>query len=284
MHPEYFALMDGQRREGPTRKPKLCLGNPGLRKLFVQRVLQFAEANPDALSLSGDPSDGTGHCACELCRAMDDPDDPPELRDPKSPRFNASNRVCRFNNLVARELARGVPGARLHWLAYGHCQRPPSVVSSLEPNTIIQFSSMTHLATGLYWNDYSKRLHDPTDAPNKAFLDLAKAWHALGPSAAFTYEYWTSSYAWPGPLPVTRMVADRVRSYPELGIRGVWNETGPHWGPQGIDIYRLTFNDFKVDGATLPLSNVSLDVSGDPATVVVPKVELHEVVIVRLAD
>jgi len=47
---------------------------------------------------------------------------------------------------------------------------------------------------------------------------------------------------------------------------------------------RLTFNDFRVHSATLPLSGASLDVSGDPATVVVPKVELHEVVIVRLAD
>lgn len=236
-HPEYFPLINGGRTLKPTQERwQLCLGNKDLQKLFAEKVVQFAKQNPDATSVSADPSDTWGWCECELCRAMDDPNDPPELRDPGNSEFNASNRVCTFNNIIARELARQVPGARLHWLAYSQQMRVPSVVDRLEPNTIIQFTTMTLVYTRLDWNDYSKRLHDSSSSINNGFLDLVRGWTALGPSATFTYEYW-GGYAWPGPLPLTRMIADRVKSYPGLGIRGIYNETAPSWGPQGLDVY-----------------------------------------------
>ena len=46
---------------------------------------------------------------------------------------------------------------------------------------------------------------------------------------------------------------------------------------------RIRFNGFEVKSARLPLSGVDLEVEGDPATVVVPRVELHEVVLAQLA-
>jgi hypothetical protein len=46
---------------------------------------------------------------------------------------------------------------------------------------------------------------------------------------------------------------------------------------------RIRFNGFEVKSARLPLAGVDLEVEGDPATVVVPRVELHEVVLAQLA-
>ena len=45
---------------------------------------------------------------------------------------------------------------------------------------------------------------------------------------------------------------------------------------------RVEFNDLKVESASLPLQNLPLEVKGDPPGVVVPRVELHEVLEVEL--
>ena len=45
---------------------------------------------------------------------------------------------------------------------------------------------------------------------------------------------------------------------------------------------RITLNGYKVKSARLPLQNQKLDVTGDPAEITVPQVDLHEVVLVEL--
>ena len=45
---------------------------------------------------------------------------------------------------------------------------------------------------------------------------------------------------------------------------------------------RITLNGYKVKSAWLPLQNQKLDVTGDPAEITVPQVDLHEVVLVEL--
>src|SRR5262249_25559974 len=64
-HPEYLGLVDGQRKSS-----KFCIANPGLRKLVVDDALaQFAK-DPSLASISVEPSDGSGWCECESCRAL----------------------------------------------------------------------------------------------------------------------------------------------------------------------------------------------------------------------
>ena len=50
---------------------------------------------------------------------------------------------------------------------------------------------------------------------------------------------------------MVRTMADRIKRYRELNVRGIYNESHPHWGPQGLDLYlcaRLLWNpDLDVD-------------------------------------
>ena len=46
----------------------------------------------------------------------------------------------------------------------------------------------------------------------------------------------------------------------------------------------IRFNGFEVKSARLPLQDMSLEVKGNPAQVVVPKVELHEVLLAEVAE
>ncbi len=77
-HPEYYALIDGVRR----KDGQLCLGNPEVQKLAAQKLLDFAKANPQYEILSLEPEDHDKWCQCDLCKAMDDPEQKSIYSDP----------------------------------------------------------------------------------------------------------------------------------------------------------------------------------------------------------
>jgi len=84
-HPEYLALVDGQRSKNEVND-KFCTSNPALVRLVVedrvkerdaiktreQREIQEGKRMPEdrEWSMSMDPSDGLGWCECEPCAAM----------------------------------------------------------------------------------------------------------------------------------------------------------------------------------------------------------------------
>ena len=238
-HPEYFCLYKGARRrvnpDGGVRPSnptglQLCLSNRDLQELFAQKLIARARAhaNLDSVTFSISPNDGSPFCECDQCQAMDDPADPESM----------SNRVCAFSNRVARLVGRAVPQARLSLQAYSAWTRPPTIVDRIEPNIVI------HLCLINQWADYTKPLNAPEPNWNAATRRAIARWRKLGVSAVYTYEYW-SGYGWPGPLPLVRTIADRVRSYRKLNVRGIYNESHPHWGPQGLELYlcaRLLWN------------------------------------------
>lgn len=222
-HPDYYAWRDGKRDDGlgkSYRTGKLCLGNSKLQEAFAEKIVAQAKAHPEWDTISAEPSDGgTDWCECQLCKAMDDPKHANIM----------TNRVCAFNNMIARKLAEAVPGAKLQWLAYSNNTYVPTIVDRLEPNAIIMPAPINE------WSDHSKRLHDPQNA---AFLEVLQGWHRLKPSGIMIWEYWTG-YGWPGPVPQTRAIADRLKHYRRYNVRGIFNDTTIQWGPQALELYML---------------------------------------------
>src|ERR1022692_2788796 len=53
-HPEYLALVNGQR----VKVGNFCTSNAGLRKLVVNHALKYFKDNPNADSISMEPTDG----------------------------------------------------------------------------------------------------------------------------------------------------------------------------------------------------------------------------------
>ncbi|TWU13341.1 hypothetical protein CA54_21760 [Symmachiella macrocystis] len=232
-HPEYFALVDGERVPYDH-----CVGNPEVQRIFAKKLIARAKANPELSSLSVEPSDARGGaCQCDLCLALDEP------RNPRAG-GRVSNRVSRLGNLVAQMVAQEAPWLEVQWLAYSNHTAAPSNVDKLQPNAQIMLCPING------WDDWRKPLLDKSNRHNALFVQMAKDWAALEPAGLTTFLYY-NGYGWPGPLPITRTLADRMRNYRELGIRGHYLPAAVSWGPAGLDFYmytRLVWNpDLDID-------------------------------------
>jgi hypothetical protein len=240
-HPEYYALIDGERR----KNGQLCLSNPDVQRLTVEKILAFAKQNPNYESYSLEPDDHDRWCQCEGCRAMDDPnlksifsDMTIEWSRPLGD-IESSNRVALFGKKIAEDVYKVNKDLKIMWLAYATHTESPVQITSMPPNVRVipaAFSSAFSDPQNSY-SDYSRGLYDPQSKPNQNFLRVMKGWGKLTP--LLTREYW-GSIAWMGPTPLITTMQDRLKAYRDLKTEGFYNEVNTQWGPQTIDHYFMT--------------------------------------------
>ncbi len=238
--PEFFPLINGKR----TPKGQICHSNPELQEYFANAVIERAKKNPQWLMTSIDPNDGGGWCECAGCRAMDDPN----LPSGRGTGLSMAPRLAKFNNIIAEKVARELPNLRLYCLAYSQYTEAPTGVDKIADNLVIGVAPFAGA-----FSDYSRRLRDPSSQPNQRFLASVEGYKKLG-ATLYAREY-LSYYLWPGPLPILWTMQDRFREYRNFDFLGVYSETHPCWGPQGIVLYfylRLLWNpdlDLKAEMA-----------------------------------
>ncbi len=238
-HPEYYALIDGVRR----KDGQLCLSNVELQNLISDKIIQYTKSEPRYLTYSLEPDDHDNWCQCEFCTAWDDPNQKTiftgvTLKGWK-PGLSMSNRVNAFGTIIADKVGKENPNVKLLWLAYSSHTEPPSKIHELPANTILKpaaFSSAFSDPQNSY-SDYSRDLFDPNSKPNQNFVRVLNGYGKM--TRMVTREYW-SGIAWVGPMPLIRTIQDRLQSYRKFPIDGLYNETHPQWGPQGIDVYFFT--------------------------------------------
>ncbi|MCK9410798.1 MAG: DUF4838 domain-containing protein [Prolixibacteraceae bacterium] len=227
-HPEYFALINGQRSNNESAQ--LCLSNKDLKTEFAIRVIAAANSSPSMSIVSIEPNDGHLWCECADCKAMDDPN----LIAGHNGKVSMSNRVYAFSNIIANKVKAQRPDIKLSLLAYSTHTEVPTLVSELEPSIVIRATAYD----GGY-SDYSRDLRDTASKQNAAFLKVIEGFSKLGAELT-TYEYYTG-YAWWGPMPVVHVLKDRLKEYLKLGLKGSSTQANPiHWGPQGINMYMFT--------------------------------------------
>lgn len=126
MHPEYLALVDGERR-----RPKFCTANAGLRNLVVADALGQLAADPALDSVSCDPSDGGGWCECGECAKIG----------------SVSDRALLLANEVAAAVQARYPGRLVGMYAYNEHSPPPSLEA--HPQVVVS------VATGFIRGDHT---------------------------------------------------------------------------------------------------------------------------------
>lgn len=197
-HPEYFALVAGRRR---PRNAQLCLTNPGVLRLAVDRARQWMDENPDAWAISISQNDGAGWCECGPCRAVFDAEG-----------GNYSGLLLRLVNSVAAETARSHPGRLIDTLAYRETLATPGQTRPA-PNVHIRFCPIEACA-GHSWTSCLY---------NTSLRDQLRAWAAITPRLT-VWQYAINFSHFLLPFPNTVELAQDIPWFASSGVSGVFVE------------------------------------------------------------
>jgi hypothetical protein len=212
-HPEYLALVDGQRRG-----PQLCVSSKAVRGIAMEWALKQFRGKPDLDMVSLETSDGSDHCQCADCARLG----------------NISDRAFGLANEVAREAAKEFPGKMIGMLAYNdHCEPP---WFALEPNVYVQ--STAGFIRGRYtFDELMERW--PTFCSNVGFYEYLSVWP------------WDFDTPPGGNGANLKHIQQRIRRYAQVGATSIDCESGNNWGLHGRGYYianKLMWNpDADVD-------------------------------------
>ncbi len=198
-HPEYLALVDGQRRG-----PQFCVSQPAVRKLAAEWALKRLKMKPELDMVSMETADGSFHCQCAECEKLG----------------SISERAFGLANEVARVVAEKYPGRMVGMLAYNdHCE-PPSF--PLEPNVYVQ--STAGFVRGRYTFDELMELW-PKKTRNIGFYEYFSVW------------LWDFDQLPGGRANDIEEITRRIRRYVQLGATSLSCESGNNWGVHGRGYY-----------------------------------------------
>lgn len=199
-HPEYLGLVNGERKSS-----KFCISNPGLRKLVVDYALKYFEQNPEADSISMEPSDGGNWCECEECAKMG----------------SISNRALTLANEVADAVSKKFGRSKyVGMYAYNLHSPPPDI--NVHPNVII--SVATAFIRGGYTVD-----------------QLIEGWKKKGATIGIREYYGVN--VWDRDLPGfpkasgVKSLATSIAEFHKKGARFLSAESSDNWGPNGLGYY-----------------------------------------------
>lgn len=198
-HPEYFSLIDGQRRKGYYQ---LCLTNPDVVKISIAKVEEWIKQYPDATIFSVSQNDTYYNCQCPECKAVEAEEGAP------------SGVLLRFVNQVAEEIEKKHPNVLIDTLAYQWSEKPPLMVRPRK-NVRIRIAPI------------GACFSHPLDgcAENVVPLQNLKNWAKIT-DQIYIWHYTTNFANYLQPLPNLDEIARDVALFRENGTVGFFDEGG----------------------------------------------------------
>ncbi|MFA7157989.1 MAG: DUF4838 domain-containing protein, partial [Kiritimatiellia bacterium] len=117
-HPEYFALVNGQR----TSSEQYCISNPEFQELLYQDIVKLLDRGY-AIADLGQP-DGFTACQCDQCRKLFDTE-------------SWSEKLWILHRNVAARVLKSHPEKKVMLMAYMHTETAPATFSKFPENVII---------------------------------------------------------------------------------------------------------------------------------------------------
>ncbi|GGG96998.1 carbohydrate-binding protein [Parapedobacter pyrenivorans] len=197
-HPEYFALVNGQRQT-----TQLCLSNPELAEVVTDALRERMADAPEAEYWSIAPMDGGGFCTCTDCSRVDEEEG------------GHQGSLIRFVNRIAKEM----PGKKFTTLAYTYTANPPRKTKPA-PNVYVMLSSI----------DAQRQQPLATVSTAQTFRDQLTGWGALTANL-FVWDYTTQFTNYLAPFPDDRNLQPNVAYLADRGVKGVFEQgTGYTYG------------------------------------------------------
>ena len=235
-HPEYFALVDGQRDcqyfDGKHGNQP-CTSNPEVVALTADHLIAQFDARPELDGFSLAVNDGFGFCECENCRAIDDwagaetheaaaldeatADDIPFAATGKS----LTDRMLLFANQVAERIAKTHPDKLLLVLIYSVYRNPPRRVR-LHHNVIAQFATAS-------WSHVNPSVHEREMQTLRGLTEFT--------GKQGIYDYFINGVNGTLPRGFARVFHQCLRAYYDAGCRYFATQASLDFGTGGFAYY-----------------------------------------------
>jgi hypothetical protein len=208
-HPEYFALVYGQRQR---QDAQLCLTNADVLRLTVEQVQQWLAGHPEVSVISVSQNDTGGWCECEPCRQVI-----------KEEGGAISGLALRFVNQVAERVGASHPGKRIDMLAYRETADPPSTARPLASVQIRLCPIDACQAHSVQTCDY-----------NRPFLERLQRWSQIAPKL-YIWQYSVNFSHYLAPFPNYDELISDIPMFQRAGISGLFIQGAVSEGGGGDD-------------------------------------------------
>lgn len=210
-HPEYFSFVNGKRQDGYTQ---LCLTNPDVLKITVDKVKEWVKENPKATIFSVSQNDTYSNCQCENCLKIEK-----EEESPAGP-------LLRFVNKVADEVGKAYPNVLIDTLAYQWSEKPPKTEKP-HKNVRVRIAPIGAC--------FSHPLN--VCDKNKTPLANLQAWSKIT-NQLYVWHYCTDFAGYLQPLPCIDEIIGDVKLFRDSGVVGLFDE-GAYPPGGGADMAEL---------------------------------------------
>ena len=202
-HPEYFALMNGQRI---IDQP--CLSRPEVFDIAVTKLREEMAAQPDKLIWSVSQNDNSSYCQCPDCRKIID-----EEGSPAGP-------VIRFVNRVAALF----PDKTISTLAYQY-SRPAPRLTQPAPNVQVMLCTI----------ELNRSLPILEDPSSRTFVGDLRDWSRICANL-YLWDYTVNFSHHVSPFPNLHVLQPNIRLFVRYGVRRHFQQTNTSPGHESSEL------------------------------------------------
>lgn len=188
-HPEYFALVNGERKA-----TQLCLSNPDVLNIVSEHLGREIKAHAEKKIWSVSQNDGFGYCTCDQCKAIDK-----KYGGPQGSVINFANKI-----------ATRYPDQTISTLAYLYSKHPPQ---NLKPakNLSILLSSI----------DVNRAKPIETNPGSSSFVNDVKGWTAISQNVMI-WDYVVQFTNYVSPFPNLNSIQANMNYFGKSGLNGAF--------------------------------------------------------------
>lgn len=195
-HPEYFSLVDGK-RIGEKGAYQLCLSNPEVLEICIERLKKAMRDNPDRLVYSMEQLDNSNPCQCGECQAL--------VR-----KYGGESGIMLwFVNQVADAVKEEFPDKYVGTFAYKYTRRPPVGIVPRD-NVVVRLCSIECCLLHEY---------DACEQ-NASFLEDLRAWSEIAPHL-FIWDYVTDFNLYCLPVANFRTIQPHILDFRDNNAIGI---------------------------------------------------------------
>ncbi len=200
-HPEYFALVDGERKlEMGGGGPELCVTNPEVIEIVAQNVIKELDKNPTLKNYSVSQNDNAAYCRCDKCEAINQREGTP------------MGSHLALVNAVAERVEKKYPNVKIGTLSYWYTRKPPKTI---KPRHNVQIQLCSIECCTLY------ALDNPESEKNREFCNDMDIWGGMC-NDIWVWHYNTNFRFYDLPFPNLRAIGPNIKYFLKNNVKGIF--------------------------------------------------------------